>query len=282
MTMTTADAQPRPYQDIDVEATETGVFRLSLNRPERLNALTYEMLDEVKDALARANADANVRCIVLQGRGRAFCAGDNIKGQGDLGSDFDPFNRYLEFGYVSVIKAIRATPKPVIAKIQGYAMGAGLELALSTDVRIVARDATLGIPFISIGATGATYQLARMIGPTRTLELLFTARRLSGDEALDLGIATRAVAATELDECANDWAERLSALPTRVMGLMKRAVYRASEQSLQEGLEESALNALVAQFLADRSEGAAAWREHRPPRFTNKLRQPVVEVTEAR
>jgi 2-(1,2-epoxy-1,2-dihydrophenyl)acetyl-CoA isomerase len=157
-------------------------------------------------------------------------------------------------------------------------MGAGLELALSADIRIVARDATLGIPFISIAATGGTYQLTRMIGPTRTIEMLFTGRRLTGDEALDFGIATQAVAAAELEACTNDWAERLSALPTRVMGLMKRAVYRASEQSLQEGLEESALNAVLAQFLADRSEGAAAWVEKRPPRFTNKLRRPVADV----
>jgi 2-(1,2-epoxy-1,2-dihydrophenyl)acetyl-CoA isomerase len=153
-------------------------------------------------------------------------------------------------------------------------MGAGLELALSADMRIVARDAILGIPFITIAGTGATYQLTRMIGPTRTLEMLFTAKRLSGDEAFDIGIATQAVEATELDQRTNEMAEKLSALPTRVMGLMKRAVYRASEQSLEQGLEESSVNALVANFLADRAEGAAAWLEKRPPNFTNELRRP--------
>ena len=280
--MTEAGAQLGPYQDIDVETTEAGVFRLSLNRPERLNALTYEMLHEVKDALARANVDPDVRCIVLPGPWPGILRRRQHQGPG---------RPWLGLRSIQPLPPLRLCQRhqgdPLDAEAghrqdPGHAMGAGLELALSTDVRIVARDATLGIPFISIGATGATYQLARMIGPTRTLELLFTARRLSGDEALDFGIATRAVAASELEECTNDWAERLSVLPTRVMGLMKRAVYRASEQSLQEGLEESAVNALIAQFLADRSEGAAAWRENRPPRFTNQLRSPVVDATEAR
>jgi enoyl-CoA hydratase/carnithine racemase len=138
------------YQDIEAEVDARGVMYLSFNHPERLNALTFEMLAEVDDALQQAAANGDVRCLVLQGRGRAFCAGDNIKGQGDLGIDRDPFSRYLELGYVNTIKVIRALPKPVIAKVQGHAMGAGLELALSADIRIVARDATLGIPFIHI------------------------------------------------------------------------------------------------------------------------------------
>jgi 2-(1,2-epoxy-1,2-dihydrophenyl)acetyl-CoA isomerase len=270
------------YQDIEVEVTPGGVMYLSFNRPERLNALTFEMLAEVEDALRQAAANGAVRCLVLQGRGRAFCAGDNIKGQGDLGDDLDPFSRYLEVGYVHIIKAIRSLPKPVIAKVQGHAMGAGLELALSADIRIVARDATLGIPFITIAGTGGTYQLTRMIGPTKTLEMLFTGRRLTGDEALAYGIATEAVDPDELDRRTEEWAVRLCALPTRVMGLMKRAVYRASEQSLDEGLQESAVNALLTHFLADRAEGAAAWIERRPPQFTNGLRRPTDDAASAR
>jgi 2-(1,2-epoxy-1,2-dihydrophenyl)acetyl-CoA isomerase len=263
------------YQDIEAEIDAGGVMYLSFNHPERLNALTFEMLAEVDDALHHAAANADVRCLVLQGRGRAFCAGDNIKGQGDLGGDRDPFSRYLELGYVNTIKVIRALPKPVIAKVRGHAMGAGLELALSADIRIVARDATLGIPFIDIAGTGGTYQLTRMIGPTKTIEMLFTGKRLNGDEALAYGIATEAVEPAELDQRTEEWAVKLAKLPTRVMGLMKRAVYRASEQSLDEGLQESALNALLTHFLADRVEGAQAWLERRPPNFTNALRHPT-------
>lgn len=264
------------YQDIRVTCSGA-TLRIALARPERLNAVDYDMLAELRDALERAKSDSAVRCVVLEGEGRGFCSGDNLKGLGKAAGDLDKFSRYLECGYPSVIRAMRALPKPVVAKLHGFVLGAGLELALGADIRVVARDAVLGIPFINVAGTGGTYQLVRMIGPTRAIEMLFTAKRISGEEAFTIGIATEVVEGAALEEAVSAWSERLSGLPTRAVGLMKRAVYRASEQSLEDGLEEAGLNYVLSHFLEDRTEGRAAWLERRPPAFTNNVTARSVE-----
>jgi 2-(1,2-epoxy-1,2-dihydrophenyl)acetyl-CoA isomerase len=266
------------YNDIRV-ARSGAALRITLARPERLNAVTYDMLAELRDAIESARRDTEVRCVVLEGEGRGFCSGDNLKGLGQALGDLDKFTRYLEAGYPSVVRAMRTLPKPIIAKLHGYVLGAGLELAMGADIRVVTRDAVMGIPFINVAGTGGTYQLVRMIGPTRAIEMLFTAKRISGEDSYALGIATEVVDSDALEEAASAWAERLSNLPTRAVGLMKRAVYRASEQSLEEGLEEAGLNYVLSHFLEDRTEGRAAWLEKRPPSYTNKVSaQSVPEI----
>jgi 2-(1,2-epoxy-1,2-dihydrophenyl)acetyl-CoA isomerase len=256
------------YTEVEVERTDDGVVYLTLAMPDRLNALTYQMIVEMRSVINDAARDIGVRCLVLRGAGRGFCAGDNLKGMGEAGPEVDQFGKYQTYGYTSVVKALRALPKPVVASVHGPALGAGLELALAADIRIVAREASLGIPFINLALAGGTYQLARIVGPTRAVELLFTGRRISGEEAGSYGIATEVVALEDLAASTAAWASKLAHLPTKAMGYMKRAIYRASEETLEEGIQEAALNSVLVQTLADRTEGKAAWLEKREPRFS--------------
>ena len=200
----------RSFEEIKVETTPTGVMYVTLNKPERINALTYQMIRELRTSIDDARRDMSVRCVVLRGSGRGFCAGDNLKGMGDAGPEVDQMSRYLTYGYVSAVKAIRALPKPVIASVHGHALGAGFELSLASDFRIVASTATLGLPFIRLALAGGTYQLPRMIGLTRAVEMLLTARRLTGQEAGEWGIATEVVSEDELGAATSRWADELA------------------------------------------------------------------------
>jgi len=255
------------YAEISVEQTENGVLYLTLAMPDRMNALTYNMISEIRTVVELARRDISVRCLVLRGSGRGFCAGDNLRGMGEAGPEVDQLSRYLGYGYTSVVKALRSLPKPVVASVHGPALGAGFELALAADIRVVARDASMGIPFINLALAGGTYQLSRMVGPTRAVEMLFTGRRISGEEAGSYGIATEVVDPEDLLAATASWAEKLAALPTRAMGYMKLAIYRASEETLEEGIAEAGLNSVLVQALEDRAEGRAAWLEKREPRF---------------
>jgi 2-(1,2-epoxy-1,2-dihydrophenyl)acetyl-CoA isomerase len=257
----------RNFEEIEVDTTPAGVAYVTLNKPERINALTYQMIHELRTAIDDARRDMSVRCVVLRGNGRGFCAGDNLKGMGDAGPEVDQMSRYLTYGYVSVVKAIRGLPKPVIASVHGPALGAGFELSLASDFRVVAANARMGLPFIKLALAGGTYQLPRMIGLTRAVELLLTARELTGVEAGEWGIATEVVSEDELAAATSRWAERLAALPTRAMGYMKRALYRAPELSLDEGYQEAALNSVLVQALSDRAEAKQARLDKRPPNF---------------
>ena len=265
--MTNDPAVQQNFEEIEIETTPAGVRYVTLNKPERMNALTYQMIRELRTAIEDARLDMAVRCVVLRGNGRGFCAGDNLKGMGDVGPEVDQMSRYLTYGYTSAVKAIRGLPKPVVASVHGPALGAGFELSLASDFRIVAAGASMGLPFIRLALAGGTYQLPRMIGLTRAVEMLLTARRLTGTEAGEWGIATEVVSDDELAAATTRWAEMLAGLPTRAMGYMKRALYRAPELSLEEGIQEAAVNSLLVQALADRTEAKQAWLEKRPPNF---------------
>jgi 2-(1,2-epoxy-1,2-dihydrophenyl)acetyl-CoA isomerase len=265
--MTSDAVSHRDFEEIEVETSPAGVCYVTLNKPERINALTYQMIRELRTAIDDARRDMSVLCVVLRGNGRGFCAGDNLKGMGDAGPEVDQMSRYMTYGYVSAVKAIRGLPKPVIASVHGPVLGAGFELCLASDFRIVSSTASLGLPFIQLALAGGTYQLPRMIGLTRAVEMLLTARRLTGVEAGEWGIATEVVDDAELEAATRRWAERLAELPTRAMGYMKRALYRAPELSLDEGIQEAALNSVLVQALGDRAEARQAREEKRPPRF---------------
>jgi 2-(1,2-epoxy-1,2-dihydrophenyl)acetyl-CoA isomerase len=255
------------FEEISAEISDKGVLYITLNMPARMNALTYVMIREIREALDVGRRDMSVRCVVLRGAGRGFCAGDNLKGMGEAGPEVDIMSRYLTYGYVSVVKAIRNLPKPVVASVHGPALGAGFELSLAADFRVVASNARMGLPFIKLALAGGTYQLPRMIGLTKAVEMLMTARELTGTEAGEWGIATRVVDASDLAEATDELAERLAALPTRAMGYMKRAIYRAPQVDIDRGYEEAALNMVLVQSLEDRTEGKQAWLERRPPVF---------------
>lgn len=251
-----------------VQSREGGVLRLTLARPERLNALNYATIDAIKAGYAEAARDPGIRCVLILGEGRAFCAGDDLTGMGEAPEGMDPVDRAQTLGYVTALRAARELGKPVVVGVQGYCLGAGFELALSADIRIVARDARLGTRFIRLGLASGAYLLPRAVGITRALDILFTGREMSGEEADRWGLVTELVdTAEDVAAAAEAWAVRLSEAPTRALGYIKRVAYAASEMTMEQGFRELAFSSAIAHASDDYLEAKRAWRAGETPAF---------------
>ena len=254
---------------IEASVDEAGIATLWLNRPERLNALNIALIDAACAQLAAWEEDDAVRCVVLRGRGRAFCAGDDIKG---MAGDRDAWERKeftlrREAGYEKLFKALYELRKPVIAVLHGFAVGAGALIALACDIRIAAADSKIGFVFVKRGITGGTTLAARYIGLGKATEMLLTGDTVDGAEAERIGLVNVCVATDELDAEAARWAAKLAAGPTRVLGFTKYALHHGLYQDLDTAF---ALNSAVARYSQDTddaAEGRAAFAEHREPRF---------------
>jgi enoyl-CoA hydratase len=243
-----------------------GVATVALDRPP-VNAVDLEVIDEFLGVVAHVAADRAVRAVILTGRERRFCAGADIA----MLRDLSPENQSRARRWVDVQAGLEAMEKPVVAAINGYALGGGAELALACDVRLMARGGEIGFPEIRLGffpGAGGTQRLTRLIGPARALRLIMEGRRLTADEARTLGIVDEVVPPDLLQQTALDVAERLAAGPTRAIGLLKRCVYQGYGRSLAEGLalEAEAVAELIR--TADAREGMAAFLAKRPARFT--------------
>jgi enoyl-CoA hydratase len=242
------------------------VATVLLDRPP-VNAVDLEVIDEFLRVVPELAADRAVRAVIITGRERRFCAGADVAMLQDLSTE----NQRRARRWVDVQAGLEAMEKPVVAAINGYALGGGAELALACDVRLMARGGEIGFPEIRLGffpGAGGTQRLTRMVGPTRALRLMMEGRRLTADEARALGIVDEVVPADLLHQTARDVAERLAAGPTRAMGLLKRCVYQGHGRPLTEGLaiEAEAVAELIQ--TADAREGMAAFLEKRPPRFS--------------
>lgn len=194
------------FTEIRVEIAGN-VATLTLNRPQALNAITPTMLAEAKQAIDDAGADANVRAIVLTGEGRAFSAGVDLKALNDLNLEAGAVGGVLDEPARALIEAVRAVPKPVIAKVNGFCFTGALELALACDLFVVAEEAKLGDTHAKWGLRptwGMSARLPAVIGLAKAKELSFTARTINGAEAAALGIANRAVPLAELDAAVDD------------------------------------------------------------------------------
>ncbi|HEX2501326.1 MAG TPA: enoyl-CoA hydratase-related protein [Methylomirabilota bacterium] len=247
-------------------AQAEGVATVLLDRPP-VNAVDLEVIDEFLRVVPELAADRAVRAVIITGRERRFCAGADIAMLRDLSVE----NQRRARRWVDVQAGLEAMEKPVVAAINGYALGGGAELALACDVRLMARGGEIGFPEIRLGffpGAGGTQRLTRVVGPTRALRLMMEGRRLTADEARALGIVDEVVPADLLQQTARDVAERLAAGPTRAMGLLKRCVYQGHGRPLTEGLaiEAEAVAELIR--TADAREGMTAFLEKRPPRFS--------------
>ncbi len=251
------------YQRNNVIAT------ITLNRPERRNALTSVMLDELHHALEEASADERVRALVIAGAGKGFCAGQELT---ELDASMD-IQRHLTEHYQPVILHLCQLPKPVIAAVNGVAAGAGAALALACDLRVMAEDASLFSAFINIGLVpdaGTTYFLARQVGYSRALEIATSGERLEAERALTLGLTNRVVPATELLASAQAWATQLAQRPTLAIGLTKQLLHAALVHDLPTMLAQEAIQQATAAATVDHQEGMAAFREKRTPNFIGK------------
>jgi 2-(1,2-epoxy-1,2-dihydrophenyl)acetyl-CoA isomerase len=256
------------YQTIRHELSD-GVATITLARPESLNALNATMRGELLRAIKAAGRDDAVRAVVLTGKGRGFCSGADLRG----GSGERDFRRVLTAEYNPLITAIRELPKPVIAAVNGVAVGAGMSLALACDLVYAADDARLILAFGRIGLvpdSGVTRTLVRALGRHRAAALIFGGEPLSAADALAAGLVTSVVPAAELGSAVHAAAVRLAAAPTRAIGLAKRAINHAEDALLSESLAMEAALQELAGRTEDHAEGVAAFGEKREPRFVGR------------
>lgn len=262
-------ADDRPAAPVQV-STDEGIMSLRLNRPDKLNALTYTMIERLRAALHEAAGDDTVRCVLLEGNGRSFCAGDDLNSMGDLPSGTDPVTKSYEHGYTALVRALRDLPKPVVAGIHGHCLGAGFDVALACDVRVVSSSATFGTRFIRIGLPAGAYLLPRMIGTTRAIDVLFTGRDVTAAEAESWGLVTELTEPEAVADIARTWARDLSEMPTRAIGLAKRLAYAANETPIEQAFRDAAYASALGHATEDYAEAKAAWREQRTPLFQGR------------
>lgn len=258
-------------------AADDGIFTITLNRPGALNALTDAMSGELTAALRMAQRDQQVRCVILTGTGRAFCAGQDLKDLAAPPSDRDDDGPYvaelLRQRYNPLIVRMRTMEKPVIAAVNGVAAGAGASLALAADLRIAAQSASFMMAFVHVGLVpdmASTLTLVQHVGHARAAELCFLGESLSADEAQRCGLVSRVVTDDELPAAVREMATKLAALPTRAIGLTKRALNHAWTATLDEQLEYEAFLQASAAQTADHQEGVQAFLAKRKPKFAGK------------
>jgi len=262
----------------DVEVSRDGaVLTVTLNRPDVLNALNASVHVALHASLAQAQ-DPGVRAVVLTGAGRGFCVGQDLQefrsGAGDVADN-------LRRNYHRNVLAIRALEKPVIAAVNGAAAGAGMSLALACDVRIASDAASFVPAFIKIGLvpdSGGTWFAARLLGTARAFEWLTTGRRLSAEEARELGLVSEVVPADEFAVRMHEVGQYFASLPTRAVWQTKRLLDAAERSTLLEQLEREAETQAELVDTADFSEGVAAFLEKRDAAFTGAAR-PVHPVS---
>lgn len=243
---------------------------LTLNRPERLNAVNEELYHTLIAALRMAEADSQVRCVLLTGAGRAFCVGADMKEHRAGTRTAQDRQRYVRLGQ-DVCRRIQTATTPVVAAVHGYALGAGAELAVSSDFLVVAEDARMGFPEVGIGTFvggGITHRLPRLVGLRRATDLLMLGERFTGTQALDWGLAHTAVPGATLRDTAMELADRLAGQAPLSLARMKAALYRADPVDTAFRTEPRDLLALME--TEDWAEGVAAFAERRAPVFRGK------------
>ena len=247
---------------------DNGVVNITLNRPEVYNALNDEITFELQAAFKKLRKDDSCRVIVLTGEGKAFCAGQDLKAA--IGEEKRSFSASLHKRYNPLIKLIRNIEKPVIAKVNGIAAGAGCSIALACDLIVMADEASLIEVFINIGLvpdSGSSYFLPRLVGSARAFELASTGKKVSGQEAVSIGLANKSVPREELDIAVKEYTDYYVKAPTKAIGLMKRMFNKSGSASLNEMLDYEAYAQDIAGATEDYREGVNAFLEKRKSNF---------------
>lgn len=261
--------------DSFIEKTvENGVLRIVLNRPDVLNSFNYAMAEEVQAAFGEAESNSDIRCVLLTGNGRAFCAGQDLQEVTEIAKDPNrELSEVVHHTYNPIIKAIRSLEKPVICAVNGTAAGAGANIALACDMVIASEEAKFIQSFSNIGLipdSGGTYFLSRLIGLARATELTFTGRPVKGPEAVEMGMIYKSVAPEELMNEAVSLCEKFAQMPTRGYGLTKRGFNAGFSNDLETQLNLEADLQAEAGSTEDYHEGVAAFLEKRVPNFKGK------------
>ena len=249
-----------------------GVATLTLNRPAVLNALNLKLKSELARAILTIDASRNVRAVVITGSGRAFCTGGDIK-EMDPGRSAAETRARLHTLHRTIFTPLAALEKPVIAAVNGPAVGAGLSLALTCDIVFASEQATFGMAFAKRGLvpdSGAAFRLVRLVGVARAKELAFTGRTLSAAEALQYGLVQRVVPGAELLSTTQAFAAELAQGATVAIGLTKRLLDLAPHSSLETMTEHEIGAAIQAIATEDHAEALRAFSERRAPSFNGR------------
>ena len=254
------------------ELNEHGVATITLNRPERLNALTFEVYRELTDLFAALRDERDVRVVVITGAGRAFCSGGDV--HDIIGELFSrDMEGLLEFTRMTceLIQNIRALPKPVIASLNGTTAGAGACIALASDLRIASENARIAFLFVKVGLAGtdmlASYLLPRVVGLSKATEILYTGDFVSAAEAERIGLYNRVVAADELQKATREFAERLARGPAFALGKTKEMLNRELHMDLAAALESEAQAQAICMQHPDYREAYEAFVAKREAKF---------------
>lgn len=249
-----------------------GVATITLNRPERLNAITFEVYRELTDFLARLRDEKDVRAVVITGAGRAFCSGGDVRDIiGELqGRDAEGL---LEFTRLTceLIRNMRLLPKPIIASLNGTTAGAGACIALASDIRIAAEEAKIAFIFVKVGLAGtdmgATYLLPRVVGLAKATELLMTGDFISAEEAERIGLYNRVVPQKELETTTHEFAEKLTRGPALGLAKTKEMLNRELHMGFESALEAEAVAQALCMQHPDFEEAHEAFLAKRPAKF---------------
>jgi len=255
------------YNMIDFKI-EDGVAVITLNRPDKLNSFNKAMAHDVQDALDHCMDNPNVRCILITGAGRAFCAGQDLEEAIAPGSE--KIEEHVESKYNPMVRKIRAIEKPVLAAVNGVAAGAGANLAYCCDIILAAESAKFIQSFINIGLvpdTGGTYFLPRLVGLHKAAVMTMLGEKMTAQESKDIGLVYEVCANDELMNRAMELAKRMAKMPTKALGLTKRMLNRSLQHSLDEQLAVERDLQGQAGRTNDNAEGIAAFLEKRKPVF---------------
>ncbi len=256
------------YQNLLLEQPESGIYLLTLNRPQALNALNAQTLDELTQAATQVAMDTMARVLLVTGSGdKAFVAGADISEMRQLTAD--QARAFSEKG-MQVMRALEALPVPVIALVQGYALGGGCELAMACDWIIASDRAVFGQPEVNLGIPpgfGGTQRLTRLVGRARALELIITARQIKADEALAIGLVNQVVPAAELRDKGLATARMIVAKGPVAVRLAKQAVQRGQDLDLANACAYETAAFALAFATADQREGMRAFLEKRAAQF---------------
>ena len=248
------------------------VATIILNRPEKKNAMSWVMFEEIGRAFESAATDDDVRVLVVTGAGDSFCSGADLTDPANLvSSPFELKDRMHKIHRIA--RAVMTCPKPTIARVTGIAAGAGCNLALSCDLVVASQEAAFAELFVKRGLVvdfGGSWALTRVLPLHKAKELALLGETISAEEADGLGLVNRLCAPDEVDAVVKDLSSRLAALPPRTVSLIKENLNRAPERSIEETLEAESIAQALCFASEDTREAVTAWVEKREPRFTGR------------
>jgi 2-(1,2-epoxy-1,2-dihydrophenyl)acetyl-CoA isomerase len=250
------------------------IATIFLNRPESLNSLNIPLAEEFWDALESLDRDEEIKAVVVKGKGKAFCAGGDIKAMKDtLDKDPSGFIKKLTRPCHGIILAMRNLQKPIIAQVHGFASGAGLSLVLASDLVIAARSARFNLAYSNVGLSpdlGCSFILPRLIGLQQANELFFTGKIIDAEEGYKLGFVNQVVTDEKLEEATQEWAGKLIQKPPLVLAKMKVLVNQSLFRGLEAHLEAERLKVSESGATEDFREGVNAFFEKRRPIFRGR------------